>query len=152
MLESTKIQPHDYSSSTLLEEADMNNAVSGFMAEVLLENSVSGYISDGLRKDLLVKAFISQHPELEHSEQASEFLVKRMRSSGQVADIPGQESLRSFIETTDYKTPHDREGQYFLLSVAQMEKQHIETFYSPIIQAYNKFIGKDSQNLQVEAR
>lgn len=75
-----------------------------------------------------------------------------MRSSGQVADIPGQESLRSFIETTDYKTPHDREGQYFLLSVAQMEKQHIETFYSPIIQAYNKFIGKDSQNLQVEAR
>ena len=59
MLESTKIQPHDYSSSTLLEEADMNNAVSGFMAEVLLENSVSGYISDGLRKDLLVKAYIS---------------------------------------------------------------------------------------------
>lgn len=152
MLESTKIQPHDYSSTTLLEEADMNNAVSGFMSEVLLENSVSSYISDGLRKDLQVKAFISQHPELEHSEEAAEFLVKRMRSSGQVADIPGQDSLRAFIENTDYKTPHDREGQYFLLSVAQMEKQHIETFYSPIIQAYNRFIGKDSPNLQAETR
>ncbi len=152
MLETTKIRPHDSTSSTLLEEADMNNAVSGFMAEVLQENSVSSYISGRLRKDLLIKAFISKHPELEHSSEAAEFLTKRMRSSGQVTDIPSQDSLRTFIETTDYKSPLDNESQNFLFSIAKMEEQHIESFYSPIIQAYNRFIGKNQPDLQIDVK
>lgn len=152
MLESTKIQPHDYMASSLSTETDMNNAVSGFMSEVLLENSVSSYLSSGLRKDLLVKAFLTQHPELAHSQQATDFLIKRMRSSGQVTDIPSEDSLRAFIETTDYKSEHDGESQNFLFSIAKIEEQHIQSFYSPIIQAYNKFIGKGEPSLQAEAR
>lgn len=152
MLETTKIHPKDQQGASLFLDEAMDNAVSGFMSEVLQENSVSTYLSSGLRKDLMVKAFITQHPEFEQGDQAAAFLTTRMRSSGQVTDIPKGDSLRAFIENTDYKSEKDGESQKFLFSIAKMEEQHIEAFYSPIIEAYNRFIGKQTPELQAEAR
>ena len=59
---------------------------------------------------------------------------------GQVTAIPKQTSLRTFIETTEYKTPEITEAQNFLFVIANIEKDYIQKEYTPILLKYKEML------------
>lgn len=142
-IETSKTKPQkEGENSAQASPYETFTAVSRYMVDNILENSIENYTKTGLKHDLALKSFLAFHPQIPNSEQAIEFLHARMSSYGQVTAIPTQTSLRSFIETTEYKTPEATESQNFLYVIANIEKEYILKEYTPILQEYRKILDK----------
>lgn len=149
IVEQSKIHPSSQQNLGELNETELQNEVIGYMAQTLTSINIKEYVSEGIKKDIILKSFISAHPEIQNRQVALDYITARMQSTGQVTDIPKQNSLRKFIETTDYKSEMDSEIPQFLLSVAEVEQQYIKGNYAPILNAYSKQMSKQqtSQNM-----
>lgn len=111
-----------------------------YMMENILNNSIEKYLKTGLRQDLILKGFLNRNPDVPNSQTITDYLHTKMSSYGQVTPIPADKTLRSFIETTDYKTPDVTQAQNFLYTIAQIEKMYIEQQYTPLLVEYRKML------------
>lgn len=142
-IEAAKTKPQkEGQNSTQVSPYETFTAVSRYMIDNILENSIDNYTKTGLKQDLALKSYLAFHPEIPNSEHAIEYLHARMSSYGQVTSIPTRTSLRSFIETTEYKTPEATESQNFLYVIANIEREYIEKEYAPILLKYKEMVGK----------
>ena len=142
IIEDSKIHPSSQQNIGQVNEVELQNEIIGYMAQTLTSANIKQYASEGIKKDIILKSFISAHPEIPNHQAALDYLTAKMQSTGQVTDIPKQHSLRKFIETTDYKSEMDGEIPQFLLSVAEVEQQYIKGNYAPILNAYSKQMSK----------
>jgi len=118
------------------------------MIDTILDVSVDNYINSGLKKDLSLKSFLAFNPSISNSSTAIDYLHAKMSSYGQVSDIPIDNSLRSFIETTDYKSPENSASKDFLFIIAQIERVYIEKQYQPILEEYRKILDKQATTVR----
>ena len=138
-IEESKTKPEEQSSEKT-NPYETFTAVSRYMIDHILENSIDNYTKNGLKNDLALKSFLTFNPEVPNSQQAIEYLHSKMSSYGQVTAIPKQTSLRTFIETTEYKTPEVTEAQNFLFVIANIEKDYIQKEYTPILLKYKEML------------
>lgn len=150
MLESSKTKPkkEKEGSSSQIQQDNLLSSISKYMIDTILDVSVDTYINSGLKKDLSLKSFLAFNPSISNSSTAIDYLHAKMSSYGQVSDIPIDNSLRSFIETTDYKSPENSASKDFLFIIAQIERVYIEKQYQPILEEYRKILDKQATTVR----
>lgn len=145
-LESIKTKPYPRSSER--HNSLDTFGVIDFMIRTIQGINLEDYISNNLKKDFALRTYLKQN-NIEHNEDALNYVGARITSLGQVSNIPEENrkskfpTLRRFIETTECKIPEDQDSKDFLLVMAQTEKDYILRNYTPILEEYKKI----TQNL-----
>ena len=99
---------------------------------------IETYIEKIRKNDLLLTRMItSKFPDMENKDKILSFFHSRIASLGQLSNKK-KNTLRKFIETTDYKDEYTTETKQFLLLASQIEKVYIKSQFKDLLEISNE--------------
>lgn len=99
---------------------------------------IETYIEKIRKNDLLLTRMItSKFPDMENKDKILSFFHSRIASLGQLSNKK-ENTLREFIETTDFKDEDNAETKQFLLLASQIEKVYIKSQCKDLLQISNE--------------
>lgn len=99
---------------------------------------IETYIEKIRKNDLLLTRMItSKFPDMENKDKILSFFHSRIASLGQLSNKK-ENTLREFIETTDFKDEDNTETKQFLLLASKIEKVYIKSQCKDLLQISNE--------------